>query len=340
MTANTVNGSGNGARSGAQTLVLLATPLNHQILQALSDGPMQQGELRRATGLPAQTTLRAQLKRLVEIGAVEKTRRNRFPGAIEQELTKTGRDLIAVTEILGRWLQRAPEGPLSLGSPASKAAIKALTEGWSTTMMRALAARALTLTELDRVISSVNYPSLERRLGAMRLAGLVTTRAASGRGSPCEITRWGREAIGPLTAAARWELRHNPIATPPVGRLDIEAAFLLTVPLLRLPNDLSGACRFTAVVANGSEDRHAGVFVQVEEGRVVTCTTRLEGKADAWASGSAPAWIAAVVERDLNGLELGGDCAMARHLLDELYEALYNGRVLDTISPISKDGSN
>lgn len=44
MTGNTVNGSENGARSGAQTLVLLSTPLNVPILRALARGRTAQVE--------------------------------------------------------------------------------------------------------------------------------------------------------------------------------------------------------------------------------------------------------------------------------------------------------
>ena len=87
MATGTVNGSGNGARSGAQTLGLLATPVNSLILGALADGPKRQVELRRAAGLPAQTTLRAHVKVLSEVKAIAKHRRNRFPGVLEFELT-------------------------------------------------------------------------------------------------------------------------------------------------------------------------------------------------------------------------------------------------------------
>ncbi|HXS47363.1 MAG TPA: winged helix-turn-helix transcriptional regulator, partial [Solirubrobacterales bacterium] len=151
---STVNGSGNGARSGAQTLALLASPLNILILRALSEGPKRQTELRRVAGAPAQTTLRAHLQGLSEIDAIVKSRRNRFPGVLEFELTEAGRDLLSVTTALGRWLRCAPEGPLELGSDAAKAAVKALADGWSTTMLRALAAGPLSLTELDHIIGS------------------------------------------------------------------------------------------------------------------------------------------------------------------------------------------
>lgn len=323
MTANTVNGGGNRARSGAQILVLLAAPLNVRILRSLADGPKQQAELGRECGLPAQTTLRAQLKRLTEIGAIEKHRRNRFPGALEYELTAAGRELVLVAQTLEDWLEMSPNGPLPLEDNAAKAAVKALAEGWSTTMLRALAASPLSLTELDRVIASHNYPSLERRLGAMRLTGLVDTRPSTGRGTPYTVTDWLRQGVAPLAMAARWERRHIPAQTASISALDIEAAFLLTVPMLRLPAKISGSCRMAVEAPNGKKRHLAGVVLDLKRGNVRSCKTNLAGTPRAWAIGPVAAWLSAVIEADFDRLELGGDCGLARSLLSALHESLF-----------------
>lgn len=323
MAANTVNGGGNGARSGAQTLVLLAAPLNVPILRALSEGPRQQLELRHETGLPAQTTLRAQLKRLDEVEAIEKRRRNRFPGVLEYELSAAGRDLLFVADTVERWLERAPGGPLALGGSPAKAAIKALAAGWSTTMLRALASGPLSLTELDRIIVSLSYPSLERRLAALRLAGQVEAQASNGRGTPYAVSDWAREGVGPLTAAARWERRHMPRSSPPLGRIDVEALFLLTVPLLRLSEEVSGSCRMAVELPGSDGPRLAGVVVAIEKGRIASCTTRLQGTADAWALGSTTAWLEAMVKADTDSIEPGGDGRLARTLLESMHRALF-----------------
>jgi DNA-binding HxlR family transcriptional regulator len=298
--------------------MLLATPLTGFTLRALSDGAKQQAELQREADFPAQTTLRGQLKHLVEIGAVLKRRRNRFPGVLEYELSAGGLELLHAADILEGWLDRAPHGALSLGKNAAKAATKALAEGWSTTMLRALAAGPLALTELDGLIGSLSYPSLERRLGAMRLAGLVERCPSSGRGTPYAVTGWAREAVAPLAAAARWEQRQSAIAFAPIARLDAEAAFLLAAPLLRLPAGISGSCRLATEVPNGKRKLLAGVTVEVEAGMVVSCSTHLKAGASAWALGSPAAWLGALIEHDCAQLELGGD----RELADALVESL------------------
>lgn len=331
MATDRVNGSGNGERSGAHALLLLGTPLNFHVLQALEDGPKQQVDLRRATGSPAQTTLRAHLKELAEAGTIVKKRANRFPGTLEFELTAAGRDLLAVAATLERWLGSAPEGPLSLGTETGKAAVKALCNGWSTTMLRALATRPLSLTELDRIISAFNYPSLERRLAAMRLVGQVQARRGNGTGTPYAVTDWTRRAVGPLLAAIRWECRRVPERTPPPTRIDAEAAFLLAVPLLRLPADLSGSCRLAVELSNGRKHKLAGVLVTVEDGRITGCATRLDGCPDAWTSGSFATWLTALLKADTKSLETGGDGALVRSLLDGLHLALFDLPATDRV---------
>jgi DNA-binding HxlR family transcriptional regulator len=308
-------------RSGAQTLVLLATPLNVIILRALAGGPKRQAELRREAGVPAQTTLRAQLKRLLEIGALVKRRRDSFPGTLDYELTVAGREIVLVAAVLERWLQQAPGGPLPLGAGAAKAATKALAEGWSTTMLRALATGPLTLTELDRLLVSLSYPSLERRLAALRLVELIEPRPTEGRGTPHAVTTWLRQGVAPLLAAARWERRH--LSATIFGRTEIEAVFLLTVPLLRAPSDASGACRLAAATPDENGQRLSGVTVEMAGGRLVSCATRLRGNPDAWALGSLAAWLDAMVEHDTDGLELGGDCGLVRSLIDGAHACLF-----------------
>ncbi|HET7409531.1 MAG TPA: winged helix-turn-helix transcriptional regulator [Paracoccaceae bacterium] len=316
------SGNGNGARSGTQTLTLLALPLNVSILRAIAAKPQLQADLRRETGSPPQTTLRAQLKRLAEIGAISKERRNSFPGILAYELTEAGRDLLFVIDVLEGWLALAPSGPLRFGDNAARAAVKALVEGWSTKMLRVLAARPLSLTELDRVIGDLSYPSLERRLGAMRIVNQVEACQGNGRGTPYAVTDWARQGVAPLVAAARWERRHLAEETRAIGRHDIEAALLLSVPLVRLPAGVSGSCRMGVEFANSAGRRLVGAMVEMDNGRVASCTTQLQGHPDAWALGSSRAWMNAVLTADTSRLELGGDCVFARSLLEGLHAAL------------------
>jgi DNA-binding HxlR family transcriptional regulator len=313
-------------RAGAHALSLLAVPLNVQVITALAEEPRPLAELRRAAGSPPQTTMRGHMRYLTEIGVLERRRQNDFPGNVDYELGRPGRALVEVAAVLRSWLAESPVEPLELGSTAAKSAIKALADGWSSTIVRALAARPFSLTELNRLIADINYPSLERRLGAMRLAGQVEPVPGNRRGTPYAVTKWMRRAMGPLAAAAFWELRYLPEVTTPATPLDAEAAFLLAVPTLRLDDEQSGVCRLAVEMRTGGERRLAGVLVSVKEGRVASCVARLKGEAAGWASGSTSEWLSAVIEGEDEHLEVGGDCDLARSLLDGLHGALFRER--------------
>lgn len=306
-------------RAGSVALSLLAAPLNVHILQTLEESPKALLDLRRSVGSPPQSTMRLYSRTLTEQGVINRRRRAEFPGSAEYEITPAGRELLATAELLGEWLQIAPEGPVPLGSPAAKSATKALVEGWSTNIIRAIAARPLSLTELNRLIPKVSYPSLERRLGSMRLANLVEPHPGDGRGTPYVATEWLRRSVVPLAAAANWERRNRPEGVQPIGRLDVEAAFLLAVPLMRMPPDFSGTCRLAVEVQGGSSPVFAGVLISFEEGRVVACSSRLEGaEVEAWVSGSPVGWLDRLSGADGRSLEFGGDIPMATAVLDGL----------------------
>ncbi len=313
-------------RAGAQALSLLAVPLNVHVLQALEQGPKPLVELRRVVGSPPQTTMRGHLRALTEAGVLVRQRQRGFPGSINLELGEPGRQLLAVSAVLQAWLDQSPNGPQQLGSVAAKASVKALVEGWSSGIVRALAAKPLALTELSRLITDLSYPSLERRLGAMRLAGQIEPCPSAGRGTPYRVTEWLRRGIAPLVAAARWERTHVPDETSPIRRFDIEAAFLLVLPLVSTPAEQSGECRLAVEMRNGiGETRLAGVMAMVAAGEV-SCVARLDGDPLAWISGPATDWLRAVIDDDGRGLETGGDCALATSLLNGIHGELFGTR--------------
>lgn len=316
-------------RAGARSLSLLAVPLNAQVLRALADGPVSLAELRRAAGVPPPTTMRMHLRSLAEVAILERRQQREFPSPVEYELTRAGQELLPVVEAVETWLQASPHGPVELGSNMAKSSLKALAEGWSAGIVRALASRPLALTELSRLITGLSYPSLERRLGAMRIAGLVERRAATGRGRPYEVTHWLRLASSPLAAAARWERRYLAETTPPIRRLDIEAAFLLSVPLVSTRGDRSGVCRLAVDTSAGSNHRQAGVLVQLDSGSVASCVTRLDGPVDASASGSAAAWMDAILHARSSRLHLGGHRELITAVVEGLHSALITGTSTD-----------
>jgi DNA-binding HxlR family transcriptional regulator len=310
-------------RAGGFGLSVLATPLHFETLVALERGQRSLTRLREATGSPPQSTLRARLKGLTALGIVE--RAGTVPGGrgLEFRLTDSGNALLEVSAAVDRWLADRPAGPLDLTEGAGRAAVKALVDGWSSPIVRALAARPLSLTELDRLIPGLNYPTIERRLQAMRLAGQIEACKGKGRSNPYAVTGWLRRGVAPLIASARWERRHlDPTRTPPIRRLDVEAAFLLAIPPLNLGAPTRGDCRLSVRIGNGSAiAKPAGVRVVVKSGRILAVLADLDGPADAWIDAPASAWIDAVTTGDSAPLGVGGDISLAAALLDQLHAA-------------------
>lgn len=307
-------------RAGERVMTVLATPLNLLIVRALAERPMRLAELRRATGLPAQTTLRGHLASLAELGVVEKRPTQQMPYAVEIELTPLGRELLEVASRLEVWLREAPEGPIPLESGGARGVIKAFVDGWGSTIMRGLAWRPMSLTELDRRIAGLSYPALERRLASMRMAGLVEPRPSSGAGTPYIVTNWARRGLSPLAAAGRCEMLHMRERATPITQLDIEAAFMLATPLVGMPPEVSGSCQLEVETESSGES--AGVTVVVEGGKVISCESELESDANAFAIGSTATWFSAVNDGDLGELRYGGGRQLAEDLVRGLHSAL------------------
>lgn len=309
-------------RSGVQALSLLASPLNIQLLQALDEDSTSLPDLRRGVGHPPVTTMRSYLRNLTDLGVIERHREDDFPGSVSYTIGNSGKKLLSVAEVLERWLDSAPDGPMKLGSIGSKSIVKALVDGWSAGIVRALAARPLALTELDRLIPQVSYPALERRLTAMRQVGLVEPDPNSdGRVARCQVTDWMRYAVAPLTAAIGWECQCIPDRAPAPGRRGAEAVFLLAVPLLQLPSEVDGTCRLAVEFRRGAELEFAGAMVTVTEGEICSCVSRIEGDPDAWVTGPILDWF-----RWLRGgdgqIEIGGDVPLVHEVEKGLRSAL------------------
>lgn len=312
-------------RAGGTVLSLLASPLCSPILRAHVDGPLRLPDLRERIGGAAQTTLRGQVGNLRAIGALDRHVRSGMPYTVENELTDVGRGILNVADSVEAWLAQAPHGPIAFGSEPAKGAIRALVAGWGSTMLRALATRPLSLTELDGVIPDISYPSLERRLSAMRAARQVEALPGDAAGAkPYTVTNWARQAVGPLIAAGRCECEHLAGHAEPLTEIDIEAVFLLAVPLVALPASASGSCLLAVSGANGEEpaERLTGVDVELEHGAVASCVSRLESESETWVTGPVNSWVAAILDGYADGLRLGGDSELAHALIERMHRSL------------------
>lgn len=308
--------------SGGATLALLAIPVNSAILRQLSTGALRLAEMSRASAAPPETTLRTRLKGLEGDGLVVKRGRDGDPGVAEHALTASGEDLLIVIASLEKWLGQMPEGPLLFDGAAGKAAIKSLSGAWSSMVLQGVAAGPISLSGLANLLRDVTYPSVERRLSAMRKAGQIVAQPNGGSGTPYVVTEWMQRSVAPLAAAIRWEQTHLPGAAPSMSRGEVDTAFLLALPLLQVEVDMDGSCRMDVKMDDG-EKRPAGATAVVVKGSVISCA--LEGKhpSDAWATGSQPAWATTLISTSTRKLRFGGDQPLARALFGDLRLLLF-----------------
>jgi DNA-binding HxlR family transcriptional regulator len=281
--------------------------LSSEVLRAHADGPQRLGGIQDRVSWVAEATIRGTLGTLRDLGALEKHRSGEARNAVATALTPAGEEMLAVSHALENWLARCPRGPIALGDGQARVAVKALAEGWSSTLIRALALSPCSLTELSSLISDVSYPSLERRISWMRASGQISPLPKESRGTPYEPTDWLRGAVAPLCVAGRCE-RRNMDDAPPITDVEIEAAFLLALPLVRLPRRVEGTCLLASRqdMYNGEDLSLAGTAVEVSGGEVVDCSVDVEGEPATWAIGTADAWLDAVIDGDIGSLRIGG----------------------------------
>jgi DNA-binding HxlR family transcriptional regulator len=331
MATNDATASFDGEiRAGSRVLSIFENPLNTRILRAHADGPQRLAQLQEKVGWSATTTVRAAVSNLRGLGALRKEEVSSTPYAVATVLTPAGEELLRVADAVEAWLALCPDGPIAPDGPEAKGAVKALAGGWSSTLMRVLANRPFTLTELDTMIPDVSYPALERRVYRMRATGQIEPVEKEGRGTPYMVTVWLRQAIAPLCAAGRCELLHMPRESAPVSSVEIEASFLLALPLALLPDHAAGTAMLAVRTDSAVHDNGAplaGVTVQVKEGEVVNCVPSVGGKPRTWAVGSVETWLDVAIDGRIEGLRIGGARPqLALDLVIGIHNALFGAR--------------
>lgn len=242
----------------------------------------------------------------------------------EMQITDTGREILFISFVGELWLQSGPHGAIDPDGDEAEAVIQALVEGWSATLVHALSHGPMTLHELDRAIEGIGRAELQRRIEDMHGVGLLEARPGDGGdGAIYAVTDWLRAAIAPLAVAARQERRDAIEEGIPIDGFDVETAFLLTLPLLKLPTDVTGTCRLGVEVAERGQTRLVGAMARVEGGRVASCAVALEDEADAWGIAGPGEWLDTVIAPSERRVMTGGDRLLARVLLDGLHQTLF-----------------
>ena len=232
-----------------------------------------------------------------------------------------GAQIVYVAGILQRWLRNCPEGPLEIGAPGGSA-LASLFCGWSATVIHALARGPLTLAELDRAVKPIpEREVVAEHVESMRMVGQAEVLEVGGE-TRYALTEWMREGIAPIAAAAWVEVHYPEEQMAPPDVLDVEAAFQLALPLLRLPPDLRGTCRL-GVQIPGGPPLMAGATVEVDRGAVVTSSALLEESPETFATGSPLDWLDTLIDPTAGKITLGGERRLAGALIEGLHERLF-----------------
>lgn len=141
-----------------------------------------------------------------------------------------------------------------------------------------------------------------------------------------DAPEWLRLGIAPLAAAARLEFQLPAGETAPIVPLDVEAAFLLTLPLIELPEEIDGTCRLTVPVP-GRRPELAGVVVLVQGGEISSISTDLSIDSNNFATAPPGAWIDTLIDPEVAAVEWSGDPQFTFSLLHGLHEALFGVEV-------------
>jgi hypothetical protein len=235
--------------------------------------------------------------------------------------TEAGGELLVVAGVLTSWLRQRPAGPLDLDEEAVQPVL-ALLGGWASGITHAFAAEPLSVGEAQERVGTLGLDAVEVRIGAMEAQGLLETLEREDGEVRYEATEWLRKGVAAIAAAARMELRFPAPGTAPIAVADVEAAFGLALPLLRLPDGASGACSLAVGLEPEVSERPAGVTAEVEAGRVVAVKPGLERGADARAEASALDWLDTLIEPGVERVRTSGDRALAGRLVDGLHEGL------------------
>ena len=315
------------ARAGALTLFYLASPMDRGTLLTLLAEATTGAEILDELEAPDLDDLDTIVTLFSDPYMLEPADPDHPPGApigpdTMMRATPAGREMNFVGIVLERWLASCPAGPVELGPEAGPVLAPLLT-GWCSMVTHSLAAGPLTAAETQEAIQVLDLDTVEAHIESMEEAGQLEALAGPEGVPRYAVTEWLRAGIAPLAAAARVELRHPPGDTAPIAALDVEAAFRLTLPLLRLPAEFSGTCSMAVELDEDVSGSPAGVTARVEDGRVVSCEPGLDEEVNAWATGTAGEWLDTVIEPNAKSVRSSGERALARRLLYELHMVLF-----------------
>jgi hypothetical protein len=247
------------------------------------------------------STLREHLSELIEagVGVEGGTARAR-----EFSLSTAGSELAKLILVIDDWL-RSDFAPEMVSPAAGWRTFGELADTWRAVLLEWIARRRPSRDDLGDGVAGFSGRKLKEDFDMLCASGL----AELGKDGRHSLSRWGVQAIGVIAEVARWEQACIPEKAAPIEPADAIVAMLAALPILRLPEHLSGLCTLSAEREAGDDGspRSATVWAKVRRGRVVKVDEdKPPGPADAWISGPFSAWLSAVLDGRLRALNCDG----------------------------------
>lgn len=255
---------GRQARAGGRILRLLSDALNASILRCVLRESMPVSELSCRLLGASRTTRFGRLRELEDLGVIVRERRPGTPPVAHCALSLAGQELLPVVRRFARWLELSPDGPSSPDVACGAQTIKALAIAWDTTVVRWLAERPCSQTELAAMSPpDVSYHEVRNAREALSKAGLIVPVPRTDRRQPYAPAEWFRRSAGCIAAAIRWEEKHLTEPAPAPWAMEIETLSLLrpmhlrALPPTRARADLAEIERLASTLADSGHEQLA-----------------------------------------------------------------------------------
>jgi DNA-binding HxlR family transcriptional regulator len=203
--------------------------------------------------------------------------------------------------------------PYDQWSPDARA-LDIVGDKWTLLIVRDLAAGPRRFVELQRLLPGISTEQLRSRLNRMVADEMLTRRRFREVPPRVEysLTERAQELMPVLGELARWGYEWAWGPPRESETIDLGAIFRLAPGLIQ-PNGSAGTVEFTV-------DGEAGCTYACTISATAVTVEEVEAhRADARVSGTAAAWVRALSpDRDLRGLEISGNRALAEKLLTGL----------------------
>lgn len=309
-------------------LGLLADARTVALMEAVSDGPLDRGELEQLLGYGGKA-LGSRLSRLEEMGllalrrlAHDGRRRQWLLTACGRELLELGVELALLANVLAA--EGYEGGALlakSFADPWDRAIVRVLVGGPQSFngLLRAL--RGFAHTGMQARSPQLSSSALSLRLARLQRLGMVGMEPAPRRSSALYALGEHAWRLGRVSAlAARWRWRWTPEQAPRMAG-DLLGLVKLVAKHVHVAADAGEGVVVLHVRPPAETGGWADVAVTISGGGISVLQVPV-GDPSAQAQAFPDAWCEALLSGSLEGVEIEGDEALMQALLAGLADAL------------------